>query len=264
LRVGYALPNGHDLEMTVRRTDNERGDDRTSYLLAYTIPLRLAVSRKKSIGAIRGQVYDPQTPGRPGVAGVILRINAATAVTDRNGRFVFPVVPPGRYALHVDRGSLGQDRIVEQKLPVALEVKAGETTRLELAVVPAAKVTGTVWAVPSHGNGAFVVGEPGNHNARREPVGLANVLVELSSDDEVVRRVTDQRGRFLFDTLRPGRWHLKVYDHNLPAYHYLETAEQDLTLEFGQSLDIPIRVLPKVRQIRFVDSGVIRPSDNHH
>jgi len=280
LRVGYALLNGHSVEATVRHIQSERWEDRTSYRLAYTIPLSLPVSRKTSVGVIRGQVYDTQAPRGPGIAGVILRINAATAVTDKRGRFVFPSVAPGTYAVNVDRGSLGQGRIVEQNLPVAVKAEAGKTTSIELAVVQAASVVGTVLVVPSNangngndakdngngtnGNGGFVVGEPGNNDARREPTGLANVLVELACGDETLRRATDQQGRFLFDTLRPGQWHLKVYDHNLPAYHYVETPEQDLTLGPGQALDITIRVLPKARQIKFIDQGVIRPNGDNH
>jgi len=280
LRVGRALSNGRFLEATVRHTQGERSDDRTLYRLAYTIPFSLRVSRKSSVGVIRGQVYDTRSPGRPGIAGVVLRINGATAVTDRQGRFVFPSVPPGTYAVNVDRGSVGQGRTIEQKLPVAVIAEAGKTTSIELAVTQAASVAGTVLVIASsgngngngasdkgngtNGNGGFVVGEPGNNDAGRGTTGLANVLVELASGDEILRRATDQRGRFLFDVLRPGQWHLRVYDHNLPAYHYLETPEQDLTLGPGQSLDITIPVLAKARQIKFIDEGVIRPNGNNH
>jgi len=158
--------------------------------------------------------------------------------------------------------------------------EAGKTTSIELAVTQAASVAGTVLVIASsgngngngasdkgngtNGNGGFVVGEPGNNDAGRGTTGLANVLVELASGDEILRRATDQRGRFLFDVLRPGQWHLRVYDHNLPAYHYLETPEQDLTLGPGQSLDITIPVLAKARQIKFIDEGVIRPNGNNH
>ena len=58
-------------------------------------------------------------------------------------------------------------------------------------------------------------------------------------------------------------WRLKVYGHNVPAYHYLETAEQDLALEPGQSADLTIRVLPKARQIKLIDEGVIQTNGNN-
>jgi len=167
--------------------------------------------------------------------------------------------------------------MVHERLPVTVEVVGGETTSIEFGVIPAANVRGTVVVVPSNGNGdgnganhngngtngngGFVVGEPGNNNARHEPTGLANVLVELANGDEILRRATDQRGRFLFDALRPGQWRLRIYDHNLPPYHYLETPEQDLTLEPGQALDITVRVLPRVRQIRIIDEGTIPRSE---
>lgn len=170
-------------------------------------------------------------------------------------------------------------------MPLTVEVVGGESTEVDLGVVRAAQLSGKVLVMPANGNGngnngnggngngngangngngAVVIGEPGNNKGRREPTGLANVLVELANGQEILRRITDQKGEFLFDSIRPGSWHLKVYDHNLPAYHYLETPEQDLTLEPGARAEITVRILPKVRQIKFIDEGVIQPNGNNH
>lgn len=274
-RLRQRLPNSHEIALQARHNTRELWASETSYELAYTIPLSLPVSRKKTVGSIRGRVYDAEAVTRAGVAGAILRINQATAVTNHAGEFVFPSVAPGTYQIYVDRASIGLDRVTEQKLPLTVQVVAGEVAQVEIGVVPAATVSGRVLVMPANSNnngnpdtpnnpnGAFVIGEPGNNNARREPTGLANVLVELANGQEVLRRVTDHKGEFLFEGLRPGSWRLKVYDHNLPAYHHLETPEQDLTLEPGQSAEITVRVLPKARQIRFIDEGIIRPNINN-
>jgi len=305
-RLRQRLPNSHEIALQARHNTRELWESETSYELAYTIPLGLAVSRKKTVGSVRGRVYDAQLAERPGIAGAILRINAATAVTNQAGEFVFPSAAPGTYQIYLDRASIGLDRVTEQKLPLTVEVVAGETTEVEIGVVRAAAVKGTVLLIPANdnngngngnrnghgngngngafvigqpgnnnngngngnrnghgngnGNGASVIGQPGNNNATHGPTVLPNILVELANGQEVLRRVTDHKGQFVFESLRPGSWRLKVYDHNLPAYHYLETSEQDLTLEPGQSIEITLRVLPKARQIRFIDEGVIRPN----
>jgi len=87
------------------------------------------------------------------------------------------------------------------------------------------------------------------------------VLVELSNGEEVIRYLTDQNGKFLFESLRPGKWHLKVYDNNLPPYYYLETGEEDITLNSGQTMELVIKVLPLARKIKFIDNGVIQPNN---
>lgn len=284
LRLCYELPNTHRLILEARHNTGEWRDDETCYQLAYTIPLGLPVAKKKNIGSIRGRVYDAEAPGQPGVAGVILRTNGATAVTNAKGEFIFPSAAPGTYQLFVDRPSIGLERVTEQKLPLTVEVVATAVTGVEIGLVRAATVSGTVLLIPANGNGngngvngnggnhndngangngAVVIGAPGANNGKQEPTGLANMLVELANGQETLRRITDQNGRFLFDSVRPGPWRLKVYDHNLPAYHYLEMPEQDLTLEPGARAEITVRVLPKVRQIRFIDEGAIPTNGNH-
>lgn len=75
-------------------------DDRTTYILACTIPLGIPVGSKKSVGGITGTVYDAQYENKVGIANVVLTTDGATAVTGKNGTFVFPVLPPGSYPIH--------------------------------------------------------------------------------------------------------------------------------------------------------------------
>lgn len=289
VRMRHALPNDHAVTAEARHHSRDLGPSSTTYQVAYTIPFGVAVGRRTTVGAIEGRIYDEEVAARPGVEGAILKVDGATAVSDERGDFIFPALAPGVYELSVDRASIGLDRVVEQGLPMSVEVVGGETMELDLGVVRAATVSGTVLVVPGNNNnlnnnqnpgeqagndGAVVgdprnnnsngnnngqvTGEPGNNNNQGEATGLANVLVELSNERETVRRVTNRRGEFLFENMRPGEWTLKVYDHNVPAYHYLETTEQELTLGAGESREMTIRILPRTREIRFIDEGVIR------
>jgi hypothetical protein len=115
-----------------------------------------------------------------------------------------------------------------------------------VGIVASARVFGKVLLIPgngngrnengnnlngNNGNGGVVVGEPEAKKEKKEPTGIADILVELSNGQETLRRITDQKGGFLFESVRPGVWHMKVYDHNIPAYHYIETLEQAISLE---------------------------------
>ncbi|MBI2298716.1 MAG: hypothetical protein HYU66_07160 [Armatimonadetes bacterium] len=266
LTLSYALANLHRLGFEARHTTNGLGSEQTAYLLTYTVPLGIPLAKRRDVGAVRGRIVDHEAPGAPGLARVVLRINGATALSDEHGGFVFPPVPPGSYGLIVDRRSIGLDRVVREKTPLAVEVKGGEVTRVELGVVRSATLAGRLLLRPpdpaangnAPGRGAVVVGAPRAADRPAQPTGLANLLIEMTSASEVARRVSDPKGGFLFDGLRPGAWHLKVYEQGLPDYYYLEIPDQDLSLEAGQSAEVVLSALPKARRIEWIDEGAIR------
>lgn len=256
----YRLPNRHQIGIQAERDTGKWREDETSYMLTYTIPFGIPVSKKKNVGSIKGIIYDEKAPDKHGVSGVILNTNGRTAVTDANGRFIFPSAAPGVHQIYVDRASIGTERVTTQKLPITVEVAGGQSSQIDVGIVASAKVFGKVLVIPGNGKEGVVVGEPEAKKEKKEPTGIADVLVELGNGQETLRRITDQKGEFLFESVRPGVWHMKVYDHNIPAFHYIETAEQAINLEPGQSQEVTIRVLPKVRGIKFIDSGVIQPN----
>jgi len=47
-------------------------------------------------------------------------------------------------------------------------------------------------------------------------------------------------------------------DYNLPAYHYVETPEMDIVLPPGGEQEITVKVLPRKRQIKILEEGVIK------
>ncbi|MCK4496044.1 MAG: hypothetical protein KAU91_06810 [Candidatus Aminicenantes bacterium] len=84
---------------------------------------------------------------------------------------------------------------------------------------------------------------------------LANTFVEIINGLDVQRRVTDNKGRFCFEDLCPGRWTLRVYDTNMPEFHYLEKETFEFELKAGDKKEIEVRVLPRSRPIRIIEKG---------
>ncbi len=84
---------------------------------------------------------------------------------------------------------------------------------------------------------------------------LAGILVEMKNELRIHRRVTDKKGQFLFEDLRPGNWTLTVYENNLPEYHYLEQDAFDLHLKPGSEGELLVKVLPQMRSINIIDAG---------
>lgn len=105
-------------------------------------------------------------------------------------------------------------------------------------------------------NGTNGNGRPGaNGNGTNGANGLGNLLVELSNGEQTLRTVSDRAGGFLFQQVLPGEWTLRVYPHNLPAHHRLETPTRPLHLRAGEEGWVEVRVLPQPRTIRMLDEG---------
>src|SRR5262245_48632971 len=74
-------------------------------LLMFALALATAANAQTTSGSMAGSVADPQ---QSAVAGATVSVTneakslTLTATTDREGRFVFPQVPPGTYKLTVE------------------------------------------------------------------------------------------------------------------------------------------------------------------
>ena len=271
--VSWDLPNDHDLVLRGQWSRHGHEKREFSFLVVYTIPLRIPVGKKTSIGVLRGKVFDQEDPGMVPIPKVLLRTQGATAMTDEKGEFIFPCLEPGTYHLRVEKNSIGLNRVTSQKLPIMVDVKGGEETEIEIGVVTACKISGTVAVfagktkgesgdqTAASGDDLFVVGSGEEKDFKGDGVGkgrgLSGILVEVSYADEALRQLTDQKGKFAFEELRPGKWTLKVYDQDLPDYHYLEQEQLQFDLRPAEQKDIVVRVLPRLRPIQIIDEGAL-------
>ena len=237
----------------------------TILLVSYSVPLSVPVSRKTTIGGIQGRVYDAQKPGNPGIANAILVVGGEAVVTDKAGHFVFPQLAPGAHTVSLDRRSVGLNRVAEVPMPLEVKVLQGALTEVKIGVIDAATVAGRLemsGAAGAAGQGGekFVSGGPVAGAQSPAQRSLGNVLVELTevsggASGQVLRRLTSLRGEFLFEGLRPGKWHLKIYEDDIPEYHYVEKPEQDLDLKPGENRELPVKILPRMRKIKMLPSG---------
>lgn len=276
--LSHFLPNEHKISLQGRYTSyrNSEKKDETALMIQYTVPFRLPVGRKKSIGVVKGYVYNEET--KESMPDVIIRTNGATAVTDKDGNFIFPSLKPGTYYLNIDRARIGLNRITAQKNPIEVTVESGKETRVEIGITKSAILSGQIVLYQfenthSNDSGAekggnnttnhYVVADGDNNNGSLnngeiklvKAYGLANILVELTNGSEIKRCVADKKGYFRFEEIRPGKWTLKVYKANLPEYHYLEEDIFIVELKPGGRKEVLVRVLPKKRPIRIIEEG---------
>lgn len=234
----YILPNKHSIDLKYRWYQNKNKVSDNAFLVAYTIPFGIPVAKKKGLGMLKGRVFDGEKPDKSALPKVILALNGATAVTNSQGEFIFPNIKAGTYRLLIERASIGVNRIPSKKLPMMVEIHEGETSYIKIPVVDSCNISGEV--------------------ATPDSKTLPDVLVEIKNGQEVIREMTDSKGRFSFKGIRPGKWSVTFHADNLPTQHYFEFKQIQLELNPGEERMIVGNVLARVPSIQIIDEGEIK------
>lgn len=221
-----------------------------AYAVEYSVPIGVPLHRIASLGQLRGRIIDDRGIG---VRNVLLNAGAFVAVTDAEGNYLFPSLPPGTYFVVVDPSSIGLDRVTLRPMPVEVTVRGAAEERLDIGVVKSGRIAGTVRL--------FNFAEEGITDTTQTRLTDAGsrqgVILELTNGVETQRRITDAQGRFLFADLRPGRWTLRVAGGDLPAQHYVEQESLELDVQPASEQQVTLRILPRRRTLRIIQEGTI-------
>jgi uncharacterized protein (DUF2141 family) len=276
----FHFRNGHSLGFRVQRAANPvratgLPGKSTIGLFEYSIPVGFPVTRKLTVGMLRGRIFDSDK-GQLGVLGMIVRVNDLATVTNKKGEYVFNGLNPGSYVLTLDDRNAGSDRVSVEKMPMRLVVQGGKKIDCSIGLTTGASLGGRVMVYDFEGTalqvikngpdaGAPSVGspaEPGSGTGAKsqliERTPLAGTTVELRGEGDVFEQVTDGQGRFLFEGLRPGHYVLKVYDDDLPEFHVFEQDTFEFDLKPAGKEEITISVVPVNRPIQIIDQGEVK------
>ena len=277
----YRFRNGHGLSLRIQKVISPFWDGHPRRalvsLLSYSVPVGVPVSRKTTVGLLRGRVYDAEGGGQ-GVPGVIVRANDMATVTGPKGEYVFNSLAPGAYVLTLDDRRTGSGKVAVERMPLTVVVEGGGKLDRPIGLTTGASVGGraVIYDAASSGWGPLVRKEPraqaGPADAAPSPNGsgdttasqlverapLCGTTVELRGEGDVFEQVTDKDGRFLFEGLRPGSYTLRVLDDNLPESHVFERDTFELTLKPGDKQEVTVKVVPVVRTIELIDGGEVR------
>lgn len=272
--------NGHQLSVRVQRAANAFAEGSASKqfigMVEYSIPLGVPVSRKKSIGMLRGKVFDAEN-GRKGIEGVIVKANDFVTVTDAAGKYIFNGLQPGPYSLSLEDRSSERGKITLEKMPVDLKVEGGRKLDCFIGLATGASITGRIMVYklekPDPALMAKKNGDPKGPMASEPETGaksddakpkmvesapLVATALELVGEDEAVyHALSDVDGRFMFEGLRPGKYTLTVFDNALPELHAFEKDTFTFELKAGSQEEVEIRVYPIIRQIQIIQQGEV-------
>ncbi len=272
--------NGHTVELRLQNVVNPfqavQPGKSLMALVEYSIPVGFPLSPKTTIGMLRGRVYDAEG-GQQGVPGVIVRVNDLAAVTDAKGDYVFNGLAPGPYVMTLDDRRAVSDKVPVVKMPLTVVVEGGKKLDCPIGLTTGASIGGQV-VIYDFENGASpqvarkdpeTTAPSGADAPAKEPENtakpqlverapLCGTAVELRAGDETYQRVTDEKGRFLFEGLRPGKYTLKVFDDNLPEFHIFEQDTFEFDLQPGAKEDVTVKVVPVLRPIQIIDQGEVK------
>ncbi|MDD5508949.1 MAG: carboxypeptidase-like regulatory domain-containing protein [Bacteroidales bacterium] len=250
LRFSQRFLRNHEITLTGQYALVQKHTDESDMSVGITYSYRINVPMKKVAEpgmTVSGQV---ENLGAGSVKGIILQLNGYTTTTDENGFFVFYNVKPGIYYLVIDKTSIRLTEIPDVQIPIMVVVEPGRDNFIRFGMTTAATVKGKLHF---NGNGATPI--PGTS---QDPSGSNQLIVEMKSDQEVIRKVTDPFGSYEFTNLRPGQWTMKVYANGLAKDYQLKQTEYQLELKPGDILDIPVILKKKERIIKFVEQpGII-------
>ncbi len=247
----HLFPFGHRIAVRARQnfsTPAINGRE-LAYTLQYSVPLGVPVKRLSSTGQLRGRVLNETGKG---IGNILINVSGSAAITDSDGDFFFPTLAPGQHYLILDKVSIGIDRVATQMTPMKVDIAGGKETELTINLVRSSNVSGTVVL------NAF--DELDSSKTKFVEVGpKSGVLLELSNDREFLRRVSDNRGRFVFADLRPGAWVLRVVGGDIPQYHEVEQNAWDVSLTPGSKKEFTLNIRPRKRAIRIIEEATVPP-----
>jgi hypothetical protein len=220
-----------------------------AYLLEFSMPLNVPIAKKTQSGRLTGKVVDSERG--MGIQGVLVYAGGATALTDKNGEYHFISLKPDKYFVQLDMASIGLNRVTLQPLPHEVTIVGGQETRYDMSLTRSIGVSGTVLLFGMKEQALGDTSQP----QLIEQGGHPDVILELSNLEESSRRVSDNRGRFSFTGIRPGKWTLRILEGNLPQNTYFERDSYVIDATPGASMEFTFKAIPRKRRIQILQQG---------
>lgn len=250
----HELPFGHLIGARGRYaayTPSQAGSE-VAFLLEYSIPFGVPVSRNGRVGSLSGRIINDETG--LGIEGALVSAGGQVVSTDEAGQFAFPGLPPGTHHVTVDLSSLPAGMMLAGDGPNQIVIAGGEDREIELHTMRSVSFGGTVTLAELDSTGSA----DNTRTGVTASAPQAGVVVEAVSGELAVRRLSDRWGKFEFRDMRPGVWVVRVAGGEIPGGRRPEKDAYHLSLGAGDRQTVDIRLLPKKKVIQIMDGGVLK------
>jgi hypothetical protein len=212
-----------------------------NYIMRFGVPLK----RITELGSLKGQLING---GVKSVDNVVLMLDGQLITTDKDGYFTFNNVRPGRHQLFIDRSTIGVRDLPDQRLPIEVDIYPERESTIEIKMTLSAKVTGKINLIKTQ---RMV-------QSSKQEVAFPSIIVEASNGEDKLLTRADGEGNFVFGSLRPGNWTIRMIPTYWKDEFVLKKPYVTLDLTAGQEEEVTLEISPKVRQIRFLNKKTIK------
>jgi hypothetical protein len=244
-RLSYTPNKNNRVEISSRYNliKNSLDVKEFSFMVRYVRTINAPVSKKRNIGKLSGKVINK---GVKNIEGIVLSLGADKAVSDKRGNYSFPMLAAGTYYMMIDYSRAGINAVLETPGPYLVEIRPGEKTNFDFGLTLSSRITGEIVLVKeaSEDNKMYV----GTKNK------LGKLMIEAKNRGEVFRTFTNADGKFSFESLRPGKWTVKVYERGIPKEYELVSDLFSLDLTPGHTEHVEVKMKEKLRRIKFQKS----------
>ncbi|MFM9945400.1 MAG: hypothetical protein ACKVQB_09240 [Bacteroidia bacterium] len=176
------------------------------------------------------------------VKDILVHLDGRTAITRKDGSYVFNNVPAGSYFLFVDQASLLLNEIVEQITPIKVDVIENKASTINFNIIAAAKITGRV----------KVVFKKNAYYDDTTVTEVPPVVLILKNEFESQTIISAGDGTFYFKNIKPGNWKLTAYDNLLDNKYIIEKEQFVFDLQSDQNIELLINIRKKEKKIHFL------------
>lgn len=240
-RIRYKTDRRLDFSMATRYIFLAQQKNTKELYMQFGCNYKINVPIKKiaSYGKVSGIITSKTGKS---VKDILINLNGRTAITRKDGSFLFTNVPAGTYFLFVDQTSLYLNEIIEQLTPVKVEVLENKTSTVTLNIINAAKITGKV----------KIVFKKNAYYDDTTVTNIPSVVLILKNEFESQTIVSAEDGSFSFKNIKPGIWKLNVYDNLLDNKYIVEKEQFILDLKSEQNFEVQINIRKKEKKIHFI------------
>jgi hypothetical protein len=242
-KMGYQLTQKQTIQVTANHGILHQAPVRKDWFLSatYNVNLGIPMVRTMALGSLEGQLVNG---GVNSVDNVVLMLDGQLVTTSEDGSFTFNNVRPGLHQLYLDRATIGVRDVPNQKLPIEVEIFAEKTTYDSITMTKSARVTGNIKLLKVK-----------TTQSAKQELSLPSIIVEATMGTESFLTRADRNGNFMFGSLRPGKWRIRMVPTYWKDDFIIKTPYLELDLEAGQDDKVEMTISPKVRQVKFFNSG---------